>query len=927
MKQTRTVSWGNVSWLNQHVWSWRIRRYLAISCIVAVLLIILHVLGSYFGQLLPVEYSTTRLLLSATAQSLAALLAITLSLAFVFLQVISGRYSLGLTRMFFDNRLEAFLIVFSLATIGTSLFHLATGARWLYSPGTVALPVLFQAVFVLVLFIIVFDRGIRRISHDPLVTHLENRTRLYMCLYLYSLRETTARARAAEQDMRATGVIPTAFFEADITIVPKKDGVVEYIRIARLTKLIHQLRARLEEGEGTLEINKNIGSPIGPRAPIRVKWRVQSEEEKQFLERELVKIFKIAKPVPWENEIKWGLDSLVAMAKKGIQDSETPLVERASTAISRLLQHYIEGRKELGIAMPAEAVDNSFRMGAPQSLEYGVELVGDLIAFASRSGEIDSMLSNVHGLSEVGDYAILQADYGATKEVNHGFSRAYLAARQHNDDLLFQRVRYYLDRNFTTALRQLEEGDKPTINALRYSMQDIAKTISELIRWDLDSTNIKQFKGSLHVLQELLVNSMFGHEQRDQIQIVDSISSWIQGSTLLLVAYIIHRIYRKEVEPIEARVFLDGLDSALGSLVDAYRPSLKVERRLSWFIEDTKRVVSGIPYREQRNAYVLLTLYRLFKGGNLDHIKKEQDSLDFAKFVDEVLKHVEKETPLWDSLFNGNTKDLIVKLRTKYEEIVSEITQEVRQLPLSEDILNAVKKAIMKGTEVASLGRGIALLRHHSEEPPSELIPLKMNVTVPRLDLVNSPYHDPASNFPNILEYEGRELRALETLNVISKIADVLDAGSTKGQDAVRLKLNARAVRKVKKLLLSEGYKPSLVLIGDSLAPWEAEGFQRADSQAEERTPGFIGSIEGLPVYWHRLIAKDKAIVLDGQAMVQIDVFEDLSEDRITITDHYAQDTGETNSADEHSEEEKVLITASELVSITLLNAKAGRVV
>ena len=87
-----------------------------------------------------------------------------------------------------------------------------------------------------------------------------------------------------------------------------------------------------------------------------------------------------------------------------------------------------------------------------------------------------------------------------------------------------------------------------------------------------------------------------------------------------------------------------------------------------------------------------------------------------------------------------------------------------------------------------------------------------MNVTVPRLDLVDSPYHDPASNFPDILEHEGRELRSLESLHVISKIADTFDVRSNKEQAAVRLKLNARAVRRVKKQLLSEGYKPSLAM-------------------------------------------------------------------------------------------------------------------
>lgn len=247
----------------------------------------------------------------------------------------------------------------------------------------------------------------------------------------------------------------------------------------------------------------------------------------------------------------------------------------------------------------------------------------------------------------------------------------------------------------------LEESVKPNVSALTYITRDIIETASEFLRWDIDSGDIKQFSASLRVLQELPTGSpRVGHNTDDRRQLLNNIDSWIKGSVFQLVAYLIHRIYIKEMEPTDASVFLNGLNVDLGSLEEAYRHSCRMGSRLSWFMIETKQIISGIPYREQQTAYVLLTLYRLSKGGSLDHIKKCQDSLDFEKFVTDVLKQIEIEAVVWDKMLGSETKKLANQLQEKYNEIVENIKQEVSQLPLSNGKVITVKKAIVRGSQI-----------------------------------------------------------------------------------------------------------------------------------------------------------------------------------------------------------------------------------
>lgn len=118
-----------------------------------------------------------------------------------------------------------------------------------------------------------------------------------------------------------------------------------------------------------------------------------------------------------------------------------------------------------------------------------------------------------------------------------------------------------------------------------------------------------------------------------------------------------------------------------------------------------------------------------------------------------------------------------------------------------------------------------------------------------------------------------------------------------------------------------------MLLIDDSSAPWSTQGFQPPDLQDREHDPRFMGTLEGLSVFWNPIIAKDKAVVLDRQRMIQIEVFKELEEGSVIITAHYREGDKERGNANELSNEEKVLVEASELVRITLLDIKAGKVV
>ncbi len=935
MEDSKNTLLTNVPWLEQKVWAWRLRRYLAMFSISTALIILLHTLGFYFQNLLPVERDATRLLLSATAQGLAALLAISLSLAFVFLQVIGGRYSLSLTRVFFDNRLETFLIIFSLSTIGSSLLHLATGGSWLNSPGTVAFPTLTQAVLALVLFAVVFERGVRRISNEPLVTHLRERTHKYMSLYLHCLQDTRYRAMAAESKMRKNHVVLTSYIlDADFQLPIAKHGVVEDIRMARLSKLAKKLSVDCTDKAQVIQIDKNVGSAIGPKSTIDVKYPIKNQQQRDLLEHELPKIFKITKPVSWDEEVRWGLNSLVAVAKKGVQDSETPLVEKAIEAIGDLVQRYIEGTKRLRSAWSPDAVYKQFHVKREQVLGHGLELITDLITNACRTNETDSMLAAIYEISEVAEYSISLGNYAGVKEANYAFQRAYLVARHNQNELLYHQVCYYIDRNFGAALRLLENATTTatTIDALSYILRDIVRTVTEFARRDIESGDIGQFNTVLRTLQELPVDAPQIKQDLDDYDkknaLLNEINREIQDSIFQLVSYLIHRVRTQEIDPEVGREYLDRLANAIGPLEETYLYSCRIGRKFFWFMPDTKRVVRSKPYIEQQWAYVLLTLFKISKKQSAEHIGKHKESLDFIKFVPEVLEEVEKEPYIWDTFIGSSSKTAGEKLRDKYIKINEESTLEVNQMPLSEGKVDEVKASMIKGIETNSIGRELSKVIHIKEKPPANLEPLQFRITAPRINFVDSPYHHPPINFPDCYGDVSRRLLDLESHNVIVIITKALKAGREDNGTIAHLKITAESVRKTKEQLSKAGYTPNVLLVGDRAVLWTIDGFQAKEAKDEHEALDFVGTLEGLKIFWNRFVTRDKAVVLDSQKMVQIEVFKELEEDSIIITDRYVEDNKAEDKGDgEQPNEEKVLLIASEIVRISLLDDKAGKVV
>ena len=107
----------------------------------------------------------------------------------------------------------------------------------------------------------------------------------------------------------------------------------------------------------------------------------------------LPRVFKISKPVSWDAEIRWGLNSLVAAAKKGVQNSETPLVEQATEVTGKVLQRCIEGTHKSGIASAPEIVDNQLYVERQLAVGYGLELITDLVTHASRVNEAEPIFT------------------------------------------------------------------------------------------------------------------------------------------------------------------------------------------------------------------------------------------------------------------------------------------------------------------------------------------------------------------------------------------------------------------------------------------------------------------------------------------------------------------------------------------------------